>query len=95
MNCLVIVREESPDRYVAVPAGVPELQVEAPTEAAAVDLVRQSLTNWFATSKLVEVDVPGNGPGPWLGAFGRSADDPDFDDYLQHIQHYRESVPAE
>jgi hypothetical protein len=34
----------------------------------------------------VSVPVPGTGK-PWVDAFGRSADDPAFDEYLEEVQY--------
>jgi hypothetical protein len=49
--------------------------------------VSQSLTQWLASAKLVRVDVPVPGSGnPWLDTFGRSADDPDFEEFLKEMK---------
>ena len=90
MESLVIVRPESPDHYVAQSLAVPEVRAVAATEAEAVELVRESLTHWMASGKLVRVHIPiPENRNPWLQGFGRSADDPDFEDYLKEIQQAR------
>jgi hypothetical protein len=96
MQYLVIVRPEAPDRYSAQAVGIPEVRAVAATEAEAVEQVRGSLTGWLASAKLVRVEVPGSGAGnPWLESFGRSAGDPDFDDFLQEVQRARLTDAAE
>ena len=93
MQCTVIVRSESPTRFVARAVGLPELESIAPSEAEAVAQVKQKLTAWLKDAKVVEVSVPtGN---PWLDSFGRSATDPQFDDYLAELQRYREEQETE
>lgn len=87
MQCTVIVRPESPIRFVARAAGLSELESIAPSETEAVEQVKQKLTAW-QNAKVVEVNVPtGN---PWLDTFGRSATDPQFDDYVAEVKRYRD-----
>jgi hypothetical protein len=90
MDSLVIVRPEAPGRYVAQSLAVPEMRAVAPTEAEAVEQVRDSLASWLASGKLVRIQVPTPaGANPWLEGFGRSANDPDFADYVQELQQAR------
>jgi hypothetical protein len=38
----------------------------------------------------VQVPIPVSGTvNPWLDTFGRSADDPDFDEYLEAVEQAR------
>ena len=93
MQCKVIVRLESATRFVACPVGLPQLEGTAPTEAEAVEQVKQKLAAWLKDAKVVEVSIPtGN---PWLDSFGRSATDPQFDDYLAELQRYQEEQGTE
>lgn len=93
MQCTVIVRLKSATRFVACPVGLPQLESTAPTEDEAVEQVKQKLAAWLKDAKVVEVSVPtGN---PWLDSFGRSATDPQFDDYLAELQRYREEQETE
>jgi hypothetical protein len=90
MEYLVIVRAESGDQYAAQPVGIPELRAVAPTEEEAIHQVSASLVQWLASAKLVRVDVPIAGDGnPWLSTFGRSADDPDFDEFTEEMKQAR------
>lgn len=90
MNYPVIVQCKSVDEYVAEPLGKPELKVVAATEAQALTEVGKSLGEWLGTAKIVEVEVPGSGNGnPWLDAWGKSAEDPDFDEYQAEIRRAR------
>ena len=90
MEYPVIVRAEDVDGYVAQPIGLPELRVTAATEDEAVAGVRRALQRWLASAKLVHVSVAtGKTGNPWLDAFGRSATDPDFDEYLKELRRAR------
>jgi len=90
MNYPVIIRVESAHQYVAQPLGIPEVKVVAATEAEAIAQVTEALGHWLAAAKVVHVTVPGEAPGnPWLDAFGRSAIDPDFPEFLEELQRLR------
>lgn len=94
MECLVVVRAEGPDQYSARAVAVPEVQAVGRTEAEAIKEVGRSLTKWFHSARLVHVEVPAPVDGnPWLETFGRSADDPDFDDFLAEMQRGRATGP--
>lgn len=92
MQYPIIVRTESPDRHVAQPVGLPELRAMGRTETEAVLAASRSLERWLASAKLVLVDVAVDENGnPWLSAFGRSADDPDFAELAEEIARARSS----
>lgn len=96
MVSLILVRSDAPDQYVAQSLALPEVRATAATEAEAIDQVRASLTSLLTSSKLVRVEVAlPDGGNPWLSGFGRSADDPDFDDYLREIQRARSTDDTE
>lgn len=62
----------------------------ASTEAEAIAQVTEALVHWLAAAKVVHVAVPGDERGnPWLDAFGRSATDPDFAEFLEELQRLR------
>jgi hypothetical protein len=86
----VIVRTEGVDQYLAQPLGIPELRVVAATEAEAIEQVSRALGHWLASAKVVQVTVSvADSRNPWLDAFGRSANDPDFDEFLEELQRAR------
>ena len=90
MNYSVIIRAESAHQYVAQPLGIPEVKVVATTEAEAIAQVTEALVHWLAAAKVVQVAVPDDAQGnPWLDAFGRSATDPDFPEFLEELQRQR------
>ena len=90
MNYPVIIRTESAHQYVAQPLGIPEVKVVAATEVEAIAQVTEALGHWLAVAKVIHVAVPGEEPGnPWLHAFGRSATDPDFPEFLAELQRLR------
>jgi len=90
MQFPLIVRADSPDHFSAQPLGLPELKTVGRTEAEAIEQASQALAQWLAAARVVQVSIPVSGTGnPWLDAFGRSADDPDFDEYLEAIEQAR------
>jgi len=90
MQFPLIVRADSPDHFSAQPLGIPELKTVARTEAEAIEQASQALAQWFASARVVQVSIPESDTGnPWLDTFGRSSDDPDFDEYLEEVKHTR------
>ena len=86
MQYPIIVKTTANNHYEAEPMGIPELRTVAPTEAAALEKVAQILEKWFTSAKVVQVEVQANNNlNPWLQAFGQSANDPDFDDFIEEI----------
>ena len=90
MNYPVIVQRQSHEEYTAEPLGKPELKAVAHTETEALSKVGKALEDWLGSAKIVEVEVPGGNSGnPWLDAWGTSADDPDFEEYMAEIKKAR------
>lgn len=90
MNYPVMVKRSSDREYTAEPLGKPELKTAASTEAEALAQAEKALEEWMSSGKIVGVEVSGTVNGnPWLDAWGRSADDPDFDEYLAEIEKAR------
>ena len=75
------------NQFVAQAIGFPDMKAEGLTESEAVEKVRDSLKDFLANAKLIKYSLPGE--NPWLKAFGHSADDPDFDTYLEEIRKAR------
>ena len=56
----------------------------------AIEQVSQILGRWLASAKVVTIDVPTIGnENPWLDSFGRSSDDPDFDEFAEELERIR------
>ena len=92
MQVPVIVHAESEDRYSAEPLGKPDLRVEAASETEALRMLTRSLSRWLESAKLVQLEVPvatQATANPWLDTFGRSADDPDFENLVAEIERVR------
>jgi hypothetical protein len=90
MHFPLIVRADSPDHFSAQPLGLPELKTVARTEAEAIEQASRALVQWLASARVVQVSIPvPNAAGPWLDGFGRSANDPDFDEYLEAMEQAR------
>ena len=94
MQYPIIVKAKSTNQFEAEPMGIPELRTIATTEADALEKVTQVLGKWFTSAKVVQIEVQeSDSSNPWLKAFGRSADDPDFDDFVEKIQQERIENP--
>jgi len=91
MQYPIVIRTKAADRFVAEPVGLSELRVEAATEAAALAQVGRALLGWLgAAGRLVHLDLPAAGTSnPWLESFGRSADDPLFEVFLEEMARAR------
>lgn len=86
MRYPVIVESKSESEFVAEPIGKPELRAVAKSEAEALAKVENALEEWLRSAKLVQLEVAVGGVGnPWTDSFGRSADDPDFEEFLEEI----------
>ncbi len=82
--------------HLQISIGIPEIKAEATTEAEAVEQVSQALQHWLASAKVVQVSVPvPQNKNPWLETFGRSADDPDFEDFIEELKRARSEDPIE
>lgn len=90
MKYPVIIQPGPDDEVLAEPLGRPDLGVSGATEAEALEQVERNLEKWLRSAKVVHLEVPGIEAGnPWLDHFGRSADDPDFDEYLDEVSRAR------
>lgn len=97
MQYPVIVRPVSESQYAAEPVGKPELRVEAPTEEDALQQLGEVLLRWLGKAKLVQLDIPelSDGGNPWLDTFGRSADDPHFEEVMKEVARARAEDDSE
>ena len=59
MTHYIVVREETPGRFVAYPCGIPELTVTAAGRSEAITEVTKKLNDWFVAGSLVPVRLPG------------------------------------
>ncbi len=91
MQYPVIVRPVSESQYAAEPVGKPELKVEASTEEDALEQLGKALSCWLGEGKLIQLDIPDSSEAgnPWLDTFGRSADDPHFEEVMKEIARAR------
>ncbi len=86
MRYPVIVESKSENEFVAEPLGKPELRAVAKSEAEALAKVEDALEEWLKSAKLVQLEISVGGMGNlWIDGFGRSADDPDFEEFLEEI----------
>ena len=69
---------------------------QGPILVEAIEQASQALVQWLGSARVVQVSIPVSSTGnPWLDSFGRSANDPDFDEYLAEIKHARAADPSE
>jgi len=97
MQYPIVIRSNAVGHYVAEPLGLAELRVEADTETAALEKVKRALKGWLGSAaRLVQLDLSGPSAGnPWVESFGRSADDPLFDDFLEEMAKARAEAETE
>jgi hypothetical protein len=96
MQFPLIVRADSPDQFSAQPLGLSELKAVGRTEAEVIEQASRALAQWLAAARVVQVSIPVSGTGnPWLDAFGRSADDPDYGEYLEAVEQARAADQSE
>ena len=96
MKYPVIVREEPSGEYSAEPIGLTELRVSAPTKAEALSRVAAALRSGPLPDGVELVDVEGRPEeNPWLAFAGRSANDPNWDEYVEELRRIREADPRE
>lgn len=88
----VIVSTGPDGRFIAVPAGVPEVHAEGDTREEAVEQVRAKLAAWGGWLYWVPVAAPPPAAHPALRWAGHARDDPDFDVYLEEIRRAREEA---
>ncbi len=85
---VIRVRAELSGQFTAEAAGLPDFRATADTREQAIERVRDLLNQGLAAGDLVAVT-----PQPAQRRFaGHSRDDPDFDQYLEAIQSYREQL---
>lgn len=92
MTYRVMLREKSPNGYVATALAWPECVVEAPTREEALARIRVAIAELLAEAEIVEVDVPVPHAviaAPYAETFGMFRDDPTFDDFVEEVQKYR------
>jgi len=87
MQYPIILKSKSSSYYEAEPLGIPELRFIGNSEEDALQKLMFALKEWFKSSKIVQIKIPGiKESNPWLNACGRSSDDPDFDDFIKEIK---------
>ena len=91
MEQFILVGATEAGRFTARAVTIPEIQATATTEAEAIALVRQQLTVWLKSNKIVKVDVAVH---PLLQVAGMFANDPTYDDFLEEIRLAREADGA-
>jgi hypothetical protein len=61
MNHFIVVREESVGKFIAYPAGLPELTASATTRADAILAATEKMNEWYLAGNIVWMRLPGRG----------------------------------
>jgi predicted RNase H-like HicB family nuclease len=98
MQYHVFVQNLTERTFMASVVGLPNLTANGITEKEAIDRLKGILNAQFKHGKLVtiDIDVPnGRSPetsDPWIANMGIFQDDPTFDDFLEEVNTYRNSI---
>jgi len=86
---LVLVRPEPSGQYTGELVGLPEIRATAATHEEAVRQVRQVLSQWLASGRLVAVAAPAE--KPLLQGFGRADPrEPLEQEFLEDLARFRQ-----
>lgn len=95
MKQLIAIIPHDLGGYKAQVVGIPDISAVADTEEQALERVRDQITEWLKSARLVTLEVSAAAPdNPLLRFAGQAKDDPDFALYLEEIQRYRQEVEA-
>jgi hypothetical protein len=95
MDVSVMLEQVGEHGYRATALVPTPLAVEAPTREAAVDRIRELISEKFSQAELIHVEVPlGRPPNPWLAIAGTWRDHPDVDEVVENISEYRREIDA-
>lgn len=89
MEISVLIEPSCSKGFRATAPSHPEITVEAATEAAAIEQLRDQLCERLKQAKMVTVDVPLISDKPWMAAAGCLADQPNLAAYQEAIAEYR------
>jgi len=97
MSFDVILHKQSDNNYLARPVLWPGSSVQATTEKEVLERVKTLIKGLLSRTRLVkvEIDEPAQPDNPWIKNAGIFADDPTWDDFLQHMADYRREVDEE
>ncbi len=89
----LFVRPDGSGLYTAGVLGLNEVRATAATQHEALQTVKRALLEWLATTYWVQMQVPPQPTVPPVGEFaGHAKDDPEHEEYLDHIRRYREEM---
>jgi hypothetical protein len=89
MNCVVIVREESPGHFAAWPAGIPELKVIAENRVSALTCLRAKLLSWVRSGTLTSIQLPGT---DLLSTVAAENEEQLEQEFLESLRNYRQNL---
>ena len=90
MQFPVLVKTISATRHEAWVIGLPNIREVASTQEEALAKAKGAIERLLSSGDLILVSVPSKEKAnPWLRLFGRSAEDPDFDEFVQEMRRLR------
>jgi predicted RNase H-like HicB family nuclease len=90
---LVLLRVEPAGQVTAQLVGLPEVQATAATREEALDRVRELLDDWLTSGRLALLEA--RGENPWRSFAGWAKNDPEYGEFLEELNRYRQDLDAE
>ena len=95
MQIAVLIEPNRPKGFRATAPTHPDVSAEGSTEAAAVQLLSDRLSDRLKEARMVTVEIPVKTDKPWMAAAGCLKDEPELDAYWEAILEYRRQVDAD
>jgi Asp-tRNA(Asn)/Glu-tRNA(Gln) amidotransferase A subunit family amidase len=95
MTFEVLVTKRRDKQYTARVLLFPDIVVTGRDEQEVLAQVQSAIADLRASSHIVRLDVPpipGGGDDPWLRFAGQWADDPDWDQFQDEIERFRQEM---
>ena len=92
MEIAVLIEPSRTHGFRATAPTHPEVAAEGPTEEAAIQRLRDQLSERLKLARVVKVEVPVATDKPWMAAAGCLKDEPNQRAYWEAILEYRRQV---
>jgi predicted RNase H-like HicB family nuclease len=93
MQYTILIQPRRNGGFTASVPTLPGCRSQGATEEEALDKIRTAINNQLKDTKIVRIEVEGNGilsPNPWNKIIGMFKDDPIFDEVDRRIKRERE-----
>lgn len=95
MQVAILIEPDRSNGYRAIAPTYPDITAEAPTEEAAVKILRERLSERLQQARVTSVEIPVRSDKPWMAAAGCLKDEPDQEAYREAMLEYRRQVDAD